>query len=161
MLILLKSTCTYWSTMHTLSGSCKICLKHLKKGIPKVNCMLFLNHLDYMHGFGLFWKVTLWGLFLNCQSYWYWVIELWTHWKSKNKNSVYIFFCNKSLQMTIAGSYELENTMGSQNEASNFKFDNNTLENECFTHVYLSLCLGASQKRTLGDSKWPFVTNDT
>ncbi len=44
--------------------------------------------------------------------------------------------------MTIAGSYELENTMGSQNEA--FKFDNNTLENECFTHVYLSLCLGAS-----------------
>ncbi len=34
----------------TLQGSCKICLKRLKKGIPKVNCMLFLNHLDYMHG---------------------------------------------------------------------------------------------------------------
>lgn len=105
----------------TLSGSCKISLKRLKKGIPKVNCMLFLNHLDYMHGFGLFWKVTLWGLFLNhqnhCKSYWYWVIELWTHWKSKKKKSVYIFLVNKSLQMTIAGSYELENTMGSQNEA--------------------------------------------
>ena len=28
--------------------------------LPKVNWMLFLNHLEYMHGFGLFWKVTLW-----------------------------------------------------------------------------------------------------
>ncbi len=56
-----------------------------KKGIPKVNCMLFLDHLDDMHGVGLLWKVTLWGLFLNsrnhCKSYWYWVIALWTHWK--------------------------------------------------------------------------------
>ncbi len=26
---------------------------------------------------------------------------------------------------------------------------NNTLENECFTHVYLSSCLGASKKKTL------------
>lgn len=108
-------------TCLALYRSCQICLKRLKKGIPKVNCMLFLNHLDYMHGFGLFWKVTLWGLFLNhqnhCKSYWYWVIELWTHWKSKKKKSVYIFLVNKSLQMTIAGSYELENTMGSQNEA--------------------------------------------
>ncbi len=24
-----------------------------KKGIPKVNCMLFLSHLDDMHGVGL------------------------------------------------------------------------------------------------------------
>ncbi len=24
-----------------------------KKGIPKVNCMLFLGHLDDMHGVGL------------------------------------------------------------------------------------------------------------
>ncbi len=45
--------------------------------------MLFLGHLDDMHGVGLLWKVTLWGLFLNSQnqfkSYWYWVIALWTH----------------------------------------------------------------------------------
>ncbi len=54
--------------------------------------------------------------------------------------------------MTIAGSYELENTMGSQNEAipsQIYHLINNILENECFTHVYLSLCLGASQKRHL------------
>ncbi len=126
--ILLSTPCFFiWTFPYILLsscllyGSCKISLKRLKKGIPKVNCMLFLNHLDYMHGFGLFWKVTLWGLFLNrqnhCKAYWYWVIELWTHWKSKKKKSVYISFVNKSLQMTIAGSYELENTMGSQNEA--------------------------------------------
>jgi len=41
------------------------------------------------------------------------------------------------------------------------KFDNNILDNECFTHVYLMLYLGAPQKRPLGDSKWPFVTTDT
>ncbi len=34
----------------TLYDSCKICLKRLEKGIPKVNCMLFLGHLDDMHG---------------------------------------------------------------------------------------------------------------
>ncbi len=85
--------------------------------IPKVNCMLFLDHLDYMYGVGLFWKVTLWGLNSQnlCKSYWYWVIALWTHWKKKK--SAYIFFVNRSLQMTIAGSYELDNTMWSQNEA--------------------------------------------
>ncbi len=91
--------CSWFRWIHFYSlihGSCKICLKRLKKGIPKVNCMLFLNHLDYMHGFGLFWKVTLWGLFLNrqnhCKSYWYWVIELWTHWKSKKKKILSTFF---------------------------------------------------------------------
>ncbi len=66
--------------------------------------------------------------------------------------------------MTIAGSYELENTMGSQNESlpsQIYHLINNILENECFTHIYLSLCLGASQKKTIGDSKWPFVSNDT
>ncbi len=36
-----------------------------KKGIPKVNRMLFLGHLDDIHGVGLLWKVTLWGVFLN------------------------------------------------------------------------------------------------
>ncbi len=36
----------------------------------------------------------------------------------KEKNySACIFFVNRSLQMTIAGRYELENTLGSQNEA--------------------------------------------
>ncbi len=58
-----------------------------KKGIPKVNCMLFFSHLDDMHGVGLLWKVTLWGLFLNsqnhCKSYWYWVIAL--HWDHRMK----------------------------------------------------------------------------
>lgn len=57
----------------------KIC----EKGISKINCMLLLNHLEYMHGFGLFWKETICSLFLRCQnhfmSYCYWVIELWTH----------------------------------------------------------------------------------
>ncbi len=36
----------------TLFDSCKIRLKRLKKGIPKINCMLFLDHLNYMHGIG-------------------------------------------------------------------------------------------------------------
>ncbi len=42
--------------------------------------------------------------------------------------------------MTIAGSYELENAMGSQNEALPSQIShliNNILENECFTHVYV------------------------
>ncbi len=58
--------------------------------------------------------------------------------------------------MTIAGRYELENTLGSRNEAlpsQMYHLINNILENECFTHVYLSLCLGASQKKTVGESK--------
>ncbi len=58
--------------------------------------------------------------------------------------------------MTIAGRYELENTLGSQNEAlprQIYHLINNILENECFTPVYLSLCPGASPKKTLGDSK--------
>ncbi len=66
--------------------------------------------------------------------------------------------------MTIAGSYELENTLGSQNEAlpsQIYHLINNILENLCFTHVYLILCLGASKKIHLGDSKRRFVTNDT
>ncbi len=66
--------------------------------------------------------------------------------------------------MTIAGSYELKNTIGSQNEAlpsQIYHLINNILENECYTHVYLSLCLGASQKKTIGDSKRPFVANNT
>ncbi len=66
--------------------------------------------------------------------------------------------------MTISGRYELENTLGSQNEALPSQIShliNNILENVCFTHVYLILCLGASQKKTLGDSKLPFVSNDT
>ncbi len=37
----------------TLYDSCKILPKTPKKGIPKVNCMLFLGHLDDMHGVGL------------------------------------------------------------------------------------------------------------
>ncbi len=58
--------------------------------------------------------------------------------------------------MTVAGRYDLKNTLGSQNEAlpSNmYHLINNILENLCFTQVYLSLCLGTSQKKTLGDSK--------
>ncbi len=46
--------------------------------------------------------------------------------------------------------------MESQNEAllsQIYRLINNILENECFTHVYLSLCLGSSQKKTFGDSK--------
>ncbi len=108
-----------------------------KKGIPKVNRMLFLGHLDDMHGVGLLWKVTLWGLFLNsqnhCKSYWYGVIALWIH---KKKNPACIFFVNRSLQ--IAGRYELENTLGSQNEALPSQIShliNNILENLCFTRL--------------------------
>ncbi len=56
--------------------------------------------------------------------------------------------------MTIAGRYELENTLGSQNEALPSQishFINIILEQYmCFTHVYLILCLGASKKITLG-----------
>ncbi len=55
--------------------------------------------------------------------------------------------------MTIAGRYELENTLGSQNEALPSQIShliNNILENVCFTHVYLILCLDASKKITLG-----------
>ncbi len=51
--------------------------------------------------------------------------------------------------MTIAGRYELENTLGSQNEAlpsQIYHLINNILENLCFTHVYLILCLDASKK---------------
>ncbi len=51
--------------------------------------------------------------------------------------------------MTIAGSYELENTMGSHNDALPSQISHlikNILENECFTHVYLSLCLGAKKR---------------
>ncbi len=50
--------------------------------------------------------------------------------------------------MTIGGSYELENTMGSQNEASPSQIShliNNILENEWL--------MMNSQKKTLGDSK--------
>ncbi len=66
--------------------------------------------------------------------------------------------------MTIAGRYELENTLGSLNEAlpsQNLHLINIILENLCFTHVYLSLCLDTSKHLHLGDSKQPFVTNDT
>ncbi len=55
--------------------------------------------------------------------------------------------------MSIAGGYELENTLGSQNEALPSQIShliNNILEHLCFTHVYLILCLGASKKITLG-----------
>ncbi len=65
-------------------------------------------------------------------------------------------FVNRSLQMTKAGRYELENTLGSKNEAlpsQMYHLINNILENVCSTQVYLSLCLGASQKKALGDSK--------
>ncbi len=51
--------------------------------------------------------------------------------------------------MTIAGRYELENTLGSQNEAlpsQILHLINIILENLCFTHVYLNLCLDASKK---------------
>ncbi len=51
--------------------------------------------------------------------------------------------------MTIAGRYELENTLGSQNEALPSQIShliNSILENLCFTHVYLILCLDASKK---------------
>ncbi len=63
--------------------------------------------------------------------------------------------------MTIAGRYELENTLGSQNEALPshiYHLINIILEN---VHVYLILCLDASKKVHLGDSKRRFVTNDT
>ncbi len=66
--------------------------------------------------------------------------------------------------MTIAGRNELENTLGSQNEAlpsQIYHLINNILDNLCFTHVYRILCLDASKKITLGDSKRPFVTNNT
>ncbi len=55
--------------------------------------------------------------------------------------------------MTIAERYELENTLGSQNEALPSQISqliNNILENLCFTHVYLILCLDAAKKITLG-----------
>ncbi len=55
--------------------------------------------------------------------------------------------------MTIAGRYELENTLGSQNEAlpsQIYHLINNILENVCFTHVYLILCPHVSEKITLG-----------
>ncbi len=45
--------------------------------------------------------------------------------------------------MTITGRYELENTLGSQNEALPSQISHNILENLCFTHVYLIICLGA------------------
>ncbi len=68
--------------------------------------------------------------------------------KKEKKNSACIFFVNRSLQMTIAGRYELENTLESQNEALPSQIShlvNNILENLCFTHVYLILCLDASK----------------
>ncbi len=66
--------------------------------------------------------------------------------------------------MTIAGRYELENTLGSQNEAlpsQNSHLINIILENLCFTHLsnFMSRCF--QKKLHLGDSKRPFVTNDT
>ncbi len=87
--------------------------------------MLFLGHLDDMHDVGLLWKVTLWGLFLNsqnhCKSYWYWVIALeWT--KKEKNNSAAFFFVNRSLQMTIAGRYELENTLDHRMKPYQAKF---------------------------------------
>ncbi len=57
------------------------------------------------------------------------------------------------MQMTIAGRYELENTLRSQNEAlpsQIYHLINSILENLCFTHVYLILCLDASKIFTLG-----------
>ncbi len=60
--------------------------------------------------------------------------------------------------MSIAGRYELENTLGSQNEALPSQIShliNNILEHLCFTHVYLILCLGASKKITLGRRPFP------
>ncbi len=50
-------------------------------------------------------------------------------------NSACIYCVNRSLQMTIAGRCELENTLGSQNEAlprQILHLINNILENECF-----------------------------
>ncbi len=66
--------------------------------------------------------------------------------------------------MTIAGRYELENTLGSQNEALPSQIShliNNILENLCFTHVYLILCLDASKKMTLGRLPVTLCNNDT
>ncbi len=92
--------------------------------------MLFLEHLDDMHGVGLLWKVTLWGWYLNIQL----ILSNSTlnTLKKEKKKFACIFFVNRSLQMTIAGRYELENTLGSQNEAlpsQIYNFINNLLEN--------------------------------
>ncbi len=65
--------------------------------------------------------------------------------------------------MTIAGSYELENTMGSQNEAlpsQNFPFDKQYIRKWVFYTCLSNFMSMRFQKKTLGDSKWPFVTND-
>ncbi len=66
--------------------------------------------------------------------------------------------------MTISGRYELENTLGSQNEAlpsQIYHLINIILENLCFTHVYLILCLGASKKSTLVRLQATLCNNDT
>ncbi len=66
--------------------------------------------------------------------------------------------------MTISGRYELENTLGSQNEAlpsQIYHLINIILENLCFTHVYHILCLGASKKSTLGRLQATLCNNDT
>ncbi len=66
--------------------------------------------------------------------------------------------------MTISGRDELENTLGSQNEAlpsQIYHLINNILENLCFTHVYLILCLDASKKSTLGRLQTTLCNNDT
>ncbi len=58
--------------------------------------------------------------------------------------------------MTIPGSYELENTMGSQNEALSSQIvplDKKCIRKLVFYTRLSSLCLGASQNKTLGDSK--------
>ena len=38
-----------------LWNTCEISLKHFTS-----HSELLLNHLEYRHGFGLFWKVTVW-----------------------------------------------------------------------------------------------------
>ncbi len=49
--------------------------------------------------------------------------------------------------MTIAGRYELENTLGSQNEAYQAKFTIwKRYIRKLVLHVYLILCLDASKK---------------
>ncbi len=97
----------------------RVTLKAFPVATPRGRSVSFPTRgtmVTYVTWDDLFWKVILWGLFLNCQnnckSYWYWVIAHWTHWKKKKRISAYICFVNRSLQMTIAGIYELENTMG-------------------------------------------------
>ncbi len=63
--------------------------------------------------------------------------------------------------MTIAGRYELENTLGSQNEAlpsQIYHLINNIL---VFYACLSNLCLDASKKSTLGRLQTTLCNNDT